>query len=135
MAEDISNIIGKLQQTLSEAGGAEKLQEMLGAMMNNNQSGAGNSQQPPDLDDGYTPPAPTPTVPPNNVPNNALGDLNPESIMKIKRIYDKMNRNDDPRVHLLAALKPYMSPRRASHVDNAVQILSLTKLGDIMKDL
>ncbi len=133
MAEDISNIIGKLQQTLSEAGGAEKLQEMLGAMMNNtNQGGTGNSQQPPDLDDGYTPPAPTPTVPPNN---NALGDLNPESIMKIKRIYDKMNRNDDPRVHLLAALKPYMNPRRASHVDNAVRILSLTKLGDIMKDL
>lgn len=109
MAEDFGTMIEKLQQTLQEEGGADKLKQMMNGML-------GASSQPTPEQKGF-------------------GELNPESLIKIKTIYDRLHATDDPRTSLLTALRPYLNIRRASQVDTAVRILSLTKLSGIIKEI
>ncbi|NLY42766.1 MAG: hypothetical protein GX066_02110 [Clostridiaceae bacterium] len=51
-----------------------------------------------------------------------------DAIIRIKNAYDKISREDDPRINLLMALKPYLSPRRKSKLETAIRVANLTKL-------
>jgi|LSQX01.1.fsa_nt_gb hypothetical protein len=74
-----------------------------------------------------------------NYPNN----LNPERNMadnmdlmiKIKKIYEKINDHDDPRTNLLLALKPYLNSQRKTHIDNAIKIVNITRLSGVINEL
>jgi hypothetical protein len=44
-----------------------------------------------------------------------------------------MQDNDSPHSNLLRALKPYLSETRHTHVDTAIQLMSLTKIPGMMK--
>lgn len=44
-----------------------------------------------------------------------------------------LSRTDDRRINLLNAVRPFMSPARASGIDKAIQILKLTKLTEVMR--
>lgn len=64
----------------------------------------------------------------------AVGDSSLGYIMQIRDIMSKLaNNHDDPRVQLLMSLKPYMRDGRKQSIDNAVRILSLTKLSSVLK--
>ena len=52
----------------------------------------------------------------------------------IKNMMSVLNQTDDRRITLLNALRPYLSPQRASGVDRAIKILKLTKLSQIMRN-
>lgn len=52
----------------------------------------------------------------------------------IKNVMSALNQADDRRITLLNALRPYLSPQRASGVDRAIKILKLTKLSQIMRN-
>ncbi len=52
----------------------------------------------------------------------------------IKNMMSVLNQADDRRITLLNALRPYLSPQRASGVDRAIKILRLTKLSQIMRN-
>lgn len=45
-----------------------------------------------------------------------------------------LSRTDDRRINLLNAVRPFMSPGRASGIDRAIQILKLTKLTEVMRN-
>ena len=70
---------------------------------------------------------------------NPIGNLNtgfdPTILMNIKTIVDRVQNGTDPRTNLLNALKPYLSKSRASHVDNAIRIMSLGRIPDVIKDM
>ncbi len=65
-----------------------------------------------------------------------LGFLdNPEMLFKIGNMYKQISSEDDTRVNLLMALKPYLSEKRAERVDGAVKILKLSKMSSVLGDL
>ena len=56
-----------------------------------------------------------------------------ETILKMKSIFEKMNSNEDPRANLLRSLKPYLKDSRKSKVDQYIQLFNMTKVMDIFK--
>ena len=52
----------------------------------------------------------------------------------IKSMMSALNNTDDRRITLLTALKPYLSPERASGVDRAIKMLRLTKLSQLFRN-
>lgn len=58
----------------------------------------------------------------NNIPD--IGNL--------ANIAKSINAEDDNRIRLLNALKPYMNSKRSANMDTAIKILKLTKLTSLL---
>ena len=119
---DMDRALSQLKDMLSNEEGQKQLENIIGSI-----TGGGE-------------PADTPGVPSSvSVPRSGSGqnsmpfNLNMDSVMKIKGIMEGMQSNDDPRVGVLSALRPYISSR-GHHIDNAIKILSLGKLPALLKN-
>ena len=68
--------------------------------------------------------------------DNASSSLNVdiETIIKIKKILDQLNKKDDPRSNLLLSLKPYLKKSRKEKVEQYIQFLNISKLLDIFNN-
>ena len=63
----------------------------------------------------------------------ALDSIDPDMLVKLTRAMSAMSSaKEDSRSRLLCDLKPYISEGRCKRVDEAVQILKLIKVIDIM---
>ena len=59
-------------------------------------------------------------------------NIDMETILKMKSIIDKMNKNqNDPRSNLLRSLKPYLRNSRKDKLDQYVKLLSMTSVMEI----
>ena len=92
------NIMGKINDILSDPKTRESLNSLIGA-------------------------------PPSQ--KSSIDAFSPENIQRISQL---MTDDSDPKINLLYALKPYMSPGRGRHIDNAVKMLRMTKLTGFFKD-
>jgi len=54
-----------------------------------------------------------------------------ETLLRMKRVMDKMNSKDDPRSNLLMSLKPYLKESRKSKVDQYIQLMNMSKIMDV----
>lgn len=63
--------------------------------------------------------------------NSTFGNIDFETIMKMKSIIDKMNIKDDPRSNLLESLKPYLKESRKNKVDQYIQLMNLSRVMDV----
>lgn len=61
--------------------------------------------------------------------------FNMDAFVRVRDIMDKMQADNDPRVNLLSALRPYISKNRGSHIENAIKIMSLGKLPYLLKSM
>lgn len=59
-------------------------------------------------------------------------DMN--TILKMKSIFDQMNKKDDPRSNLLLSLKPYLKESRKNKVEQYVQLFNMSKVLDIFNN-
>ena len=50
-------------------------------------------------------------------------------LMKLKSIAEELSNTNDARSNLLLSLKPFMRSTRQKGIDNAIRLLSLSKLG------
>lgn len=62
---------------------------------------------------------------------DSSGNIDMETIMKMKTIIEKMNSKGDPRSNLLLSLKPYLKESRQSKVDQYIQLLNMSKVLDV----
>lgn len=70
----------------------------------------------------------------NSLSGGDTGDENLEYAMQLRDIMSKLaNDRHDPRSNLLMSLKPYMRTSRRKSIDNAVRLLSLTRLTGLMR--
>lgn len=68
----------------------------------------------------------------NSSSNNFNIDI--ETMLKIKKIMDKMNSNqDNPRTNLLLSLKPYLKPSRKDKIDQYIKLLNMENMLDLFK--
>lgn len=58
-----------------------------------------------------------------------------EYIMKMKNIVDEMSHGSDDRSNLLLSLRPYMREGRRKSIDNALRLMTLTKLSGVFGKL
>lgn len=122
MTDSLDSAMDKLKEMLSSDDGKENISSLLSSFM----GGSDNSQ-----------PNKVSEKKPEKLPVPSTGDLgiNPETLIKLTQAYKNSINKDDPRANLLRALRPYLSEKRASKLDNAIKLMSLTKLGSVVKDL
>ena len=63
--------------------------------------------------------------------NSSFGNLDFDTIMKMKSIIDKMNIKDDPRSNLLESLKPYLKESRKNKVDQYIQLMNISRVMEV----
>ena len=64
-----------------------------------------------------------------------LSGIDMNTIMKMSSALGKMqNSKNDPRANLLNSLKPYLRDSKKGKLDNYMNLLSVTKIAEIMKD-
>ena len=63
--------------------------------------------------------------------NQNSGDISSQ----LQSVISQLGGDNDKRINLLNALKPYMKGNRAQSIDKAVRIIKMTKLGSVLKDL
>lgn len=64
--------------------------------------------------------------------SNPFGNIDINTILKIKQVMEKMNQNkNDPRSNLLLSLKPYLKDSRKQKVDQYIQLFNM---GSIMEN-
>lgn len=64
-----------------------------------------------------------------------FGDISPETVMKIVSAYKRISREEDRRITLLRAIKPYVRKSRSESVDTAIKLLSLARLAPLLGDI
>lgn len=68
----------------------------------------------------------------NTEQTNPFGNIDMNTILKIKQIMEKMNNNkNNPRSNLLLSLKPYLKDSRKQKVDQYIQLFNM---GSIMEN-
>ncbi len=60
---------------------------------------------------------------------------NPETLMKLGSAFGKIANDDDPRINLLIAIKPYLNQKRLQTAEQAMQILKLSKMSTLFEEL
>jgi len=71
----------------------------------------------------------------SNSTSNTGNNIDMETILKMKSIIDKMNKNqNDPRSNLLRSLKPYLRSSRKDKLEQYVKLLSMTSVMDVFRN-
>lgn len=66
--------------------------------------------------------------------NFDFGNIDMNTILKMKSAMDKMNNNNDPRSNLLHSLKPYLRETKQEKLDQYVNLLYFSKVAEIFNN-
>lgn len=66
--------------------------------------------------------------------SNFSGNIDFETILKIKSIMETLNKKDDPRSNLLYSLKPYLRETRQKKLDQYVNLFKITEVTNLFKN-
>jgi len=104
--EDLSSIFEKFN--INKDSISPEMVNNLMNMLNQNSNDSNNSQD-------------------NNSSNN-FGDIDFNTILKMKSVIDKMNIKNDPRSKLLQSLKPYLNENRQNKLDQYIQMSKIIEI-------
>ena len=60
---------------------------------------------------------------------------NPETLLKLGNAFGKIANDNDPRINLIMAIKPYLNKNRLLGAERAMQILKLSKMSSLFEEL
>lgn len=106
MNDDLSNLFDKFN--INKDNISPEMVNNLMNMLNQNSNDSNNSQD-------------------NNSSNN-FGDIDFNTILKMKSVIDKMNIKNDPRSKLLQSLKPYLNENRQNKLDQYIQMSKIIEI-------
>jgi hypothetical protein len=61
-------------------------------------------------------------------------DGNIDMMRKVKKVMDRVNNVNDPKISLLFALKPFLNTRRQKKLNNCINLLRMSSLARLMED-
>lgn len=72
----------------------------------------------------------------SNSSNNGFdfGNIDMNTVLKMKSVMEKMNNTNDPRSNLLYSLKPYLRETKQEKLEQYVNLLNVSKIADILKN-
>ncbi|MEG1441450.1 MAG: hypothetical protein RSB38_07785 [Oscillospiraceae bacterium] len=120
---DLSGAVEKLKSMMASDDGQGQLQNIISAFM----GGESDVPQEPTFQSGD-----------NTNNTNSAGGINMDNIemmMKMQKVMSAMNNNqNNESTNFLNSLRPFLKPKRRESVDNAVKMMSLTKVLGALKD-
>lgn len=62
-------------------------------------------------------------------------DFQIAKIIQLKSAYDALNKQDDPKIKLLNALRPYLQTKRVENLESAIKILHFIRFAPLLSEL
>jgi hypothetical protein len=62
------------------------------------------------------------------------GDENNDLIRKARKVMDMLGNNNDPKINLLLAMKPFLNNKRQQKISNCIKILHMSRITGLMDD-
>jgi len=94
----------------------EMIENLMNMLKNSNNSSANNVESNP-----------------NNESSASFGNIDFQTMIKIKSIMDSLNSKDDPNSNLLYSLKPYLRKSRQDKLDQYINMLKVAQISKIFK--
>ena len=116
MNDDLSNLFDKFNIN-KDSISPERVNNLMSMLNQNNSNSSSNNTNYETNSD-------------NNSTSN-FGNIDFDTILKMKSIIDKMNMKDDPRSNLLESLKPYLKESRRSKLDQYVQLMNISRVMEV----
>lgn len=104
---DMSDMIKNISKMVNDGNIPDEIKNIVNSLKSDNSSSVNNS--------------------------DSSSNIDIETILKMKSIFEKMNSSEDPRANLLRSLKPYLKDSRKSKVDQYIQLFNMTKVMDVLK--
>ncbi len=105
--EEMSNAFNKFSNMVKEGNIPDEMKDIISSFSK------GNSSQ-------------------NQSQNNSSPTIDAETIIKMKKVMDQMQKNgDDPRANLLSSLKPYLKESRKDKADQCIKLLNMSKVMEL----
>jgi len=77
-------------------------------------------------------PHPEPIINENRSSNEMQENI--EMLSRAKKIFDKLNTKDDPRINLLYSMKPFLNNNRQKKLANCIKLLQMYNLSKLVDD-
>ncbi|HOV25122.1 MAG TPA: hypothetical protein PK566_02000 [Pseudobacteroides sp.] len=73
---------------------------------------------------------------PSNNENNSSNEMqeNIEMLTRAKKIFDKLNTKEDPRINLLYSMKPFLNNNRKKKLATCIKLLQMYNLSKLMDE-
>jgi hypothetical protein len=123
MSDDLNNKIQQIADVLGKESMPDNVKELLALLAGSLGSKEAASDKP-----GRELPAE------ESVKKQPESEDNTEMFRKVKKVLDKLNTGNDPRMNLLYAIKPFMNNRRQKKLSNCIQLLQMTSLSRLLND-
>ena len=124
--EDMSNLINKFSNFMNSSnssdssGNSSISPEFIANMAKMMQASKANSSQEDSSNTSS-----------ENSNNSSMPEFDMQTILKMKTVFDQMNKKDDPRSNLLLSLKPYLKESRKNKVEQYIQLFNISKVIDV----
>ena len=122
MSEDLNKKVKQIADMLSQENLPDNLKSLLSLLAG---SGGGEESSPK-------------TKEPLQAKEEGLERSNLEDnidmMRKIKKIMDRLNSSNDPRINLLSALKPFLNSRRQKKLNSCINMLRMSRLAKLFED-
>ncbi|MGE4282773.1 MAG: hypothetical protein AB7G87_03550 [Clostridia bacterium] len=136
MSDDFNNKAEQFKDLLDNEKMADTIKMLMTMLGNNQNNNKNNSAQFNNEEHGEKTPVPIKEMSPINASSSRIPmDDTMDTIIKIKKMVDKVNSTADPRVNLLLALKPYLNNNRQTKLDTAIKVVNLTKLSSVINEI
>ena len=122
MSEDLNKKVKQIADMLSQ----ENLPDSLKSLLSLLAGSGGGEESSPKIKESL--PAKEEGLERSNLEDNI------DMMRKIKKIMDRLNSSNDPRINLLSALKPFLNSRRQSKLKNCVNILRMSSALRLMDE-
>ena len=131
MSDDLSQKIAQISELLNQEGMADNIKGIIGMLSNSVDSqdtpakeqnnSKGKDERKPNYN--YN----------NQNQNTRELEQNMEMMRQVQRVMEVMrSTNNDPRMNLLNAIRPYLSNSKQKKISNAMRILQMTSLTKLM---
>lgn len=116
MSDDLNKKIMQIADLLGKESMPDNVKGLLGLLA----SSMGSGESAPKSSE-------TPAVKTERSEKNEFDD-NLEMIRKVKKVMEKVNTRNDPRINLLNAIKPFLNNKRQKRLGNCIKILYMSNL-------
>jgi len=119
--DEMSELFNKFSSMVNEGNIPDEMKNILSSLSNNSSSNSSSTNKEENETSDNA----------KNQEGDGLG-IDIETIMKMKKIMDKMKGNgNDPRANLLLSLKPYLKESRKDKVDQYIKLFNMSKVAEL----
>ena len=123
MSDDLTNKVQQIAQMLGQENMPDNLKEIVALLASSLGNKETHDSKPVASE---SEPAEKPAVPEPAVSK--------ELINAARKAAETLNTNNDPRINLLHAIKPFMNSRRQKKIGNCIQLLQVASLSRLLEE-